>query len=188
MLPDADQLPTIATERLRLRALTEVDVPTLFAIFGDPEVCRYWSNPPLKDLSAAQALLRQIQKGFEDRSLFQWGITDARSGDLVGTCTLAALSPQHRRSEIGFALAREVWGRGYLTEALPALVDFAFTDLDLHRLEADVDPRNERSIRLLERTGFRLEGHLRERYLMMGEVQDALMYGLLRTEWELGRP
>jgi RimJ/RimL family protein N-acetyltransferase len=64
-----------------------------------------------------------------------------------------------------------------------AVVAFGFETLNLHRIEADVDPRNERSLRLLERLGFRREGHLRERYCINGERQDAVMMGLLRAEW-----
>ena len=64
------------------------------------------------------------------------------------------------------------------------LLDFAFRDLGLRRLEADVDPRNAASIRSLERLAFRREGYLRERWCVGGEVQDAIFYGLLRREWE----
>jgi [ribosomal protein S5]-alanine N-acetyltransferase len=183
MLSDADRLPTIDTARLRLRWLTSADVPALFAIFGDPEVCRYWSRPALPDLAAADALLQEIVHLFSERSLFQWGIAERATDRVVGTCTLASLSAEHHRAEVGFALAKEVWGRGYLAEVLPALLLFAFDTLDLHRIEADVDPRNARSIGLLERAGFQREGHLRERYRVAGEVQDALIYGLLRPEW-----
>ena len=68
-------------------------------------------------------------------------------------------------------------------EALPVLVNHAFGSLDLRRLEADVDPRNERSIRVLDRLGFQREGFQRQRYLINGEVQDAVIYGLLNSEW-----
>jgi [ribosomal protein S5]-alanine N-acetyltransferase len=183
MLSDADRLPTIDTARLRLRWLTSADVPALFAIFGDPEVCRYWSRPALPDLAAADALQQEIVDLFSERSLFQWGIAERATDRVVGTCTLASLSAEHHRAEVGFALATEVWGRGYLAEVLPALLLFAFDTLDLHRIEADVDPRNARSIGLLERAGFQREGYLRERYRVAGEVQDALIYGLLRPEW-----
>ena len=186
MLPDADRLPTIETARLRLRWLDPDDARALFAVFGDPAVCRYWSHPALPDLAAAAALQRDIARHFADRSLFQWGIADRGTDAVVGTCTLAALSPEHRRAEVGFALARAAWGKGYLAETLPALLAFAFGALALHRVEADVDPRNARSIRALERAGFRREGLLRERYHVAGEVQDALFYGLLRREWDTG--
>lgn len=182
MLPDADHLPTIPTARARLRSLTPEDAPALFEIFGDPEVCRYWSRPPLQNLEAAADLQREITRYFTDRSLFQWGIAERENDRVIGTCTLASLSSQHRRAEVGFALARRVWGKSYMREALSALLEFAFDTLQLHRLEADVDPRNQRSIELLEHAGFQREGYLRERYYLNGEFQDALLYGLLRPE------
>ena len=183
MLTGADALPTITTERLRLRSLSPSDVPALAAIFGDSEVCRFWSHAALTDADAAQALYDHIVKCFAERSLFQWGIAERDSDAVVGTCTLAALSSEHRRAELGFALARASWGRGLIAEALPALLGFAFETLDLHRLEADVDPRNHRSIRAIERLGFKREGYLPERYHVNGEVQDAVLYGLLRRDW-----
>ena len=85
--------------------------------------------------------------------------------------------------KMGYAMARAHWGNGYMGEVLPAMVSHAFGAFGLHRLEADVDPRNAASVRALERIGFRLEGHLRERYHVNGEAQDALLYGLLRREW-----
>jgi RimJ/RimL family protein N-acetyltransferase len=94
-----------------------------------------------------------------------------------------ALSLPNRRGELGFALRRDAWGRGYVREILPVLVAWAFGPLGLHRLEADVDPRNEASIRALERLGFRVEGRLRDRWQVTGEVQDTLILGLLEPEW-----
>lgn len=183
MLPEASCLPTIEASRVLLRELGPRDVEALFAIFGDPQVCRYWSHPALEDLAAARALQAQIAECFEDRRLFQWGLLERSSGTVVGTCTLAALTPRHRRAEVGFALARSAWGKGYVSEALRALLGFAFGTLGLHRLEADVDPRNARSIRVLERLGFQREGYLRERYHVHGETQDSVLYGLLEREW-----
>ena len=183
MLPDAAELPTLGTDRLVLRALAPSDAPALFTIFGDSAVCRYWSRPALTDLHAATELQAEIARHFAARTLFQWGIAERATGAIVGTCTLAALSSEHRRAEVGFALAQAVWGRGYIAEALAALIGFAFDVLDLHRLEADVDPRNARSIRALERAGFTREGYLRERYFLHEELQDAIVYGLLRREW-----
>lgn len=177
-------LPTLETTRLRLRWLTAADVPSLYEVFGDPEVCRYWSRPHLTDIVEAIALLKEIEQGYASRTLSQWGIATLDGDRVVGTCTLTSFSLEHRRAEIGFALGRPHWGHGYATEALHALLTHAFESLDLHRLEADVDPRNARSIRLLEHLGFRHEGLQRQRYLINGEAQDALLYGLLASEWQ----
>jgi [ribosomal protein S5]-alanine N-acetyltransferase len=177
-----DCLPVLDAGRVRLRWLTDGDVPALFAIFGDPEVTRYWGFSVLPDLAAAAALLADIQRQFRAGTLFQWGIETA-GGELVGTCTLARLDVTNRRAELGFALGRAFWGRGYMEAALPAVMEFAFSRLGLHRLVADADPRNIPSIRTLERLGFLREGLLREHYLIQGEAQDAVVYGLLRSEW-----
>lgn len=153
-----DRLPTINSARLRLRWLTDADVPALFAIFGDAEVMRYWSHGPLKDTDDARGYLNEIRECFAKRELFQWGIELVGSEGIVGTCTLAQLDAQHKRAELGFALARAHWGNGYIAEALPALIQFAFDELDLNRLTADADPRNDASIRALERAGSSAKG------------------------------
>jgi ribosomal-protein-alanine N-acetyltransferase len=111
------------------------------------------------------------------------GVELARTGGIIGTCTLAGLDATHRRAELGYALKRACWGQGYMAEALPVLLHFAFEQLGLRRITADVDPRNGRSIRSLERLGFQREGYLREHYWVNGELQDGILFGLLRSEF-----
>jgi RimJ/RimL family protein N-acetyltransferase len=178
-----ETLPTLPGEGLELRALEEADVPALYVIFGDREVMRYWSRGPYDSLGDAERLLDHIRRGFKERRLFQWGIAEAGDQNVVGTCTLFHLDTAHRRCEIGFALARKAWGRGLGLRAVDTVLRFAFESLRVHRVEADADPRNERSLRLLERLNFQREGLLRERYHVSGEVQDAVVLGLLRSEW-----
>lgn len=168
---------------MTLRRVTPEDVAALFRVFGDADVCRYWSRAALPDMDAAEALQREIDHLFTMRTLFQWGMADQRSDALIGTCTLAEISAEHRRAAVGFAVRRDLWSRGYATEALEAMVGFAFNELGLRRLEADADPRNAGSIRVLERAGFQREGRQRERLVVNGEVQDAVLFGLLRREW-----
>ena len=177
------RLPTLTTPRLTLRALSESDVADVFNVFSDPVVMRYWDGAVMTTQQDAMKYIDQIHHGFRRRELFQWGIADAASDAVIGTCTLIRCSPNHQRCEIGFALRQIRWGQGLGSEAVGALIEFAFTSLELHRLEADVDPRNDRSLRLLERCGFRREGLLRERYSVNGERQDTLILGLLRREW-----
>jgi RimJ/RimL family protein N-acetyltransferase len=177
-------LPTLDTPRLRLRTLVEADVPALFAIFNDPEAMRYWTSPPMTDVAEAEALLRDIQRHAEAETLFQWGIARRDDELVIGTCTLFRIERQHRRGELGYIVRRDLWGRGLAKEALTAIVNHAFGPLGLHRLEADIDPRNAGSIRSVERLGFKLEGHLRERFFVAGEIQDSLIYGLLAQDWK----
>lgn len=181
-----EALPTLEGARVQLRPLGGGDVPALFEIFGDEQVMRYWSSPALKDLAGARALLDDIRRHFAAKTLFQWGIARREDGGIIGTTTIFQIDHEHRRGEIGFAIGRDHWGHGYASEAVTLLIRFAFEQLDLHRLEADPDPQNLGSIRVLERQGFKREGLLRERYFLDGEPQDAEYYGLLRREWSGG--
>ncbi|HVS13121.1 MAG TPA: GNAT family protein, partial [Thermoanaerobaculia bacterium] len=140
--------------------------------------------PLLHSDELVQQLLQDIASGIDRNDLLQWGVTLPDSDTLVGTCTLAHVDWSNERAEIGFALAPSHWGKGVMSAALPLLLDHAFTTLALNRLEADVDPRNYRSLRLLERLGFRREGLLRERHLVAGERQDAMLLGLLAADWQ----
>jgi RimJ/RimL family protein N-acetyltransferase len=185
---DSETLPTINATRVSLRWLNLEDASALFSIFSDTEVMLYWSSPPLADEQAARDLLADIHDNFRRKTLFQWGIARRTDNRVIGTCTLFHFDAPNRRAEIGYALGREHWGKGYMQEALGALLDFSFDTLNMHRLEADVDPHNLASVKTLERLGFQREGYLRERWLVNGEVQDALFYGLLRREWRSGKP
>ena len=176
-------LPIIPTPRLLLRWISEDDIDSLYEIFSDPQVMRYWSTVPLTDRQAAAELQREIAEGNESGTMLKWGLALRDSGALIGTTTLFNLSLENGRAEIGYAMARAYWGKGYMNEALKALVSHAFEVMGLRRLEADVDPRNAPSIHTLERLGFQREGFLRERWHVNGEIQDALFYGLLRHEW-----
>jgi [ribosomal protein S5]-alanine N-acetyltransferase len=177
------ELPTLTGSRLRLRQILVRDVPSLFAVFSDPAVMRYWSRPPMTHLDEALKLLENIDSGRRDGTLYQWGIAMRGDDRVIGTCTLFALNREHRRAEIGYALGSAHWGQGLAFEALRLSIAFAFSTMRLNRLEADVDPRNTPSLRLLERLGFVREGTLRERWRVNGEVQDSALFGLLAADF-----
>ena len=176
-------LPTLESPRLRLRQLQVADIEDLFAIYSDEQTMRYWSHAPFKEKAEAEAYLRNINAGRINGTHLQWGIA-LRDGDkIIGTTTLFSLNPKHRRAEIGYALVSKVWRSGYGREALTTVLVHAFDSLGYTRIEADIDPRNVASCRLVETLGFRLEGRLRERWHVEGEIQDSAIYGLLAREF-----
>ena len=180
-----DLLPTLRGAGVLLRALEPEDAGAVLAIFGEPEVVRWMAIARLRDEGEARAFIADIDRLAEAGTLFQWGIADGgeSGGEVVGTATLAHVDLRHRRAEVGFAVVPRLWGRRVVSRALPVLITHAFETLGLHRLEADVDPENTASLRVLERNGFRREGHLRERYTQGGRWHDAVLLGLLRREW-----
>jgi ribosomal-protein-alanine N-acetyltransferase len=173
----------LRTTRLDLRPLQEADVAALFQIHSDPQAMRYWDAPPWRSDERGRAMVAR-DRALATREYLRLGIELADCGELIGTCALWRIDTQSRRAEIGYMLRTRSWGHGYMHEALCALLDYGFTELELNRVEADTDPRNERSTRLLERLGFCREGLFRERCIVDGEISDAAMHGLLRREWK----
>jgi RimJ/RimL family protein N-acetyltransferase len=183
---DGEALPTLDAPRVRLRWLTGNDVDALFSIFSDEQMMRYWSSTPMKERSEAEELLRRIHEGFRDKTAFQWGVERKDDGELLGTCTLFNVHRANMRAELGYCLRSAHWRKGYMGEALAALIDHSFGVLRLRRLEADVDPDNASSLRILGRLGFQREGLLRERWSVGGGIQDSVFLGLLAREWRGG--
>ena len=167
-----------------MRWVSEDDVDALYDVFSDPQVMRYWSSGPFTDREQAAAMQRDIADSNRSGLKWKWGLALRDTNVLIGTVGLHNVSLDNGRAEIGYAMGRKYWGQGYMHEALTGLIVHAFEVLNLRRLEADVDPRNTHSVRSLERLGFQREGHLRERWHVAGELQDAYFYGLLRREWK----
>lgn len=181
--PFAAGLPRLPGPRVVLRPMTDEDAPALLPIYGDPEVRRMGYAPPMASLDDALAVVADTRRLAEARTIFHWGLALAESDVVVGHCTLFHVELRYGRAEVGYSLRRDLWGRGLITEGLGVLLRFAFEVLALRRVEADVDPRNLGSLRVLEKHGFVREGFARERWELEGEIQDAVLLGLLRREW-----
>jgi ribosomal-protein-alanine N-acetyltransferase len=176
-------LPTLTTERLTLREIADGDAPDLLIFRGDPEVQRY-NTKPMTDLAEARSLIRTMQYWLARRQALQWGITLTGERRVLGICGLHDWSHHDRSAFLGYDLTREHWGRGIATEAVRAVLVHGFEQMELHRVEAVTIVDNVRSIRLLERVGFRLEGVRRESSLEDdGQFHGRAIYGLLRPEF-----
>jgi len=181
-MPRFDQI-TLNTGRLLLRPLGADDAPALLAIFSDPAVMRYWSTPPWDSKDKAHAEITHDLKEMANGKYLRLGIERTQDRTLIGNCTLFSIVAHCRRAEVGYALSSSAWGRGYMNEALHALLNWGFSQLGLNRVEADIDPRNKASAKILERLGFQKEGCLRERWIVDGEISDTALYGLLLSDW-----
>jgi RimJ/RimL family protein N-acetyltransferase len=181
-MPTFVDLP-LRTSRLELRPTHPTDAAAMFAIYSDPKVMRYWSEPPWTAIEQAERAVARDLQAFEAGQALRLAIERLEDREVIGQCTLYNFVGTCRRAEIGYSLAASAWGQGYMHEALSELVRYAFEVLDLNRIEADIDPRNLASEKSLRRLGFVREGLLRERWIVNGEVSDTSFYGLLRTEW-----
>ena len=177
-----ESLP-LQTERLRLRLCGAADAQALFALHSAPETMRYWNSPAWTSIEQAHETIKHDADAFRRGESLSLGLETLDDAQLIGRCMLFNISTTHRRAELGYALVASAWGKGYMGEALRKLVGYGFTHLDLHRIEAEIDPRNAASRKTLERLGFQHEGLLRERWVVNGETSDGAVYGLLRPDW-----
>jgi RimJ/RimL family protein N-acetyltransferase len=168
------------TERLHLRPLQLSDAEGLFAMLSDEESMKYWCAPPVNDVKDALKVLHEDLESDQQGKSLCWAVTLKGQDQMIGKCILFQFSQANHRAEIGFILNREYWRQGLMRQALEAVVDFAFNTLELHRIEADVDPLNDGSLGVLEKLGFEREGLFRERWFLYGEWADSVMLGLIK--------
>ena len=181
-----DQL-TLQTERLRLRPLRESDAQGIFAIRSNPTVMRYHSSPPWTSIDQAVVLIADALIAMQSGEHMRLGLELADKETLIGVCGLFHFEQQCRRAEMGYELHLDAWGKGYMNEALQAVLTYGFSNLGLNRVEADIHPDNVGSAKVVERLGFKKEGHLRERWIVGDEVSDSTIYGLLLSDWRSTR-
>ena len=177
----------IETPRFTLRLISDVDLDGLFAVHGDDEATRFIPSASWHERADALAWLARNATMHDEGKSRRWAIVDREGGRPIGDCMLFNFDAASSRAEIGFVLGRRDWGRGAVYEAVGALLDTAFSALDLRRVEAYADVRNRGSDRALKRLGFAHEGTLRQRAMFKGEVRDSNVYGLLRDEWFAAR-
>jgi RimJ/RimL family protein N-acetyltransferase len=178
----SDGLP-IRTERLALDRFRIDDAGTLAAYRSQPDVARYqgWTAPVTPE--QARALAADFAAGDPERpGWFQYAIRRGRDGILIGD-TGVRLHDNRMQAELGFTLAGEHQGQGYATEAVGRLLVHLFAERGLHRVSAECDARNERSMALLRRLGFRQEGYRPANSWIKGEWTDDVLFGLLAADF-----
>jgi RimJ/RimL family protein N-acetyltransferase len=173
---------TIAGQRITLRDFEPDDLGPSMAIVGDDEVTRTLSfDSRTRDEQAARLADDIARARGSPRPDYYLAIVVHQSDRLIGFVRLGLLG--HRGGELGYALRKDHWGRGYATEAASLMLDFAFSTAGLHRVQAATGPGNGPSRALLERLGFSYEGCMREHVFTNGAWRDSLLYSLLEHEW-----
>ena len=175
--------PSLNTDRLHLRQIQPGDAEALFAILSDEEAMQFYGHEPHRSLDDSHELIRQIQANYANLVAFRWGITLHGEDRLIGSCSFHQFDAGFLRAAAGYELNRTYWGKGIMTEAMSAILNYGFTELRLHRIEAIIDIANERSKSLLLKLGFMYEGNLRQRYPFRDRFEDEHYFGLLRDEW-----
>lgn len=153
---------TIQTKRLMLRKMDKCDANSLFAIWSNPKVTKYMNIEGFTRIKEAEEMIAFLSDLSERGEAIRYSILKKDSNTIIGSCGFNALNFEAGSAEIGYDLDSEFWNKGYGTEAVNSLVDYAFHQLNLKIIEAKVDSKNLPSIILLQKLNFELQGIVEE--------------------------
>lgn len=183
-----EPFPVLETPRLVLRRIGPDDEEALFRIHSDPRTFRYFGRPGDTTREAVRERFGRSEAALLAGEGIRWAFTRKIPGNpVVGTGGLWRWNKPHFHAEVGYEIDPEHWGQGLMPEALRAICQFGFDVMGLHRVVANIDPKNKASARALEKTGFLLEGTQREDWYHDGQFTDTGVYGLLRRDFEVLR-
>ncbi len=174
---------TLESERLMIRRLTMADDEAVYAYGKDVDVARYVIFPRHESIADSREFIVKMLENYEISEPSSYGITLKNNGKLIGTIGFADWEKEHNRVEIGYAIGKEYWNKGFVTEATKVLIDFLFTNTDLIRIESRCQPANIGSFRVMEKAGMTYEGTLRKHTFYKDVQHDMKYYSILREEW-----
>lgn len=176
-----DAFPVLQGERVILRQVRGTDAPGIYRCFSDPDAMRYIGTP-LDDPECIKGIVEDYASGHGNGTDLVWAIEERATGEFTGTAGFESFSFLDGSAEAGFTLLKEYRGRGYMTQAMEAIIAFAFGELRLNRIEVRIHPENAPALRLAERLGFKLEGTLRQSVSFAGEFHDQMVLSIIRED------
>lgn len=174
------EFPELETKNLKLRKILLSDQKDIFSIRSDPEAMKYFGKHPFKTAAEATGFIYSVINAFQNKEGIRWGITLKPSDKLIGSAGIWRIDRKHFRGEIGYELLPAFWNNGIMSEALTEIVKFGFEKMNLHSIEANTDPQNISSTKLLEKIGFKKEGELKESFFFNDKFYDNIIYSILK--------
>nr|WP_294936460.1 GNAT family protein [uncultured Flavobacterium sp.] len=175
----------LTTENLILRKITPEVYDFVFSAYDDGELKAFLGFSTDEELEKEKDKFRKGMATY-NRSFLNFQIIDNETNAIIGACGFHTWYVDHGRAEIGYALNSDSHkGKGVMTEALKAVLDYGFKKMDLNRIEAFIGPKNEASLRLVQKLNFTKEGHLRKHYCKDNIMEDSLVFSLLKDEYPI---
>ncbi|HEY0042753.1 MAG TPA: GNAT family N-acetyltransferase [Flavisolibacter sp.] len=177
--------PTLTTSRLLLRELTLTDAPAVQRLRSNPEVMKYINRPLTLTVEAAETWVGLIITALQNNDGITWCICLKEApAEHIGTIGFWRIEKENCRAEIGYMLDPLLHGKGIISEALETVVRYGFSEMKLHSMEGQIDPRNIASGKVLEKAGFVREAYFRESYRLRDEFADTAVYSMLASDYK----
>ena len=174
----------LETERLLLRRVSKSDANEVMELRGNPETMKFVPRPLVTNREEALAHIAMIEEKIVNNIGINWAITLKGNPKLIGIIGHYRIQPENHRCEIGYMILPEYNGKGIVTEAIKALLIYGFYDLQMHSIEAVIDPENHASERVLQKNGFVKEAHFIENEYYNGKFYDSVIYSLLKRNFK----
>jgi len=174
--------PELESERLLFRKILLSDAEALYHIRSNDEVMRFMDIAKMESMSDSEKMIRSVEESFTNGTGINWGIVEKSSNTFIGYFGFWKIIYEHCRAEIGYALHTDYWKKGYMTETLKTMITYGFTNMNLHSIEANVNPGNDNCIKLLEKAGFKKEAYFRENFLFNNTFYDSIIFSLLEKD------
>lgn len=171
--------PVLQTERCLLRQLKAEDAEEILVLRSDETIIKYLDREPATSIDEAKDFITKTDESLFANTGISWAVCFHNNSKLIGTVGLWRLIKEHYRAEIGYVLHSRFWKQGIMNEVLKEMVRYGFQQMGLHSLEANVNPQNMASIKLLEKQGFVREAYFKENFYYNGAFLDSAVYSLI---------
>lgn len=171
--------PILITDRLVLRRKTQADAEAWYFFRTDPGMMKYLDKEPAKDLQEVKDLIKRVNEGEDLGDSIAWAISLKDNPEMIGSISFWRTMKEHHRAEIGYVLHTNFQGKGIMMEAAKVVLDYGFGKMKLHSVEANINPANDASRKMLERLNFVKEAHFKENYYFNGVFLDSAIYSLI---------
>ena len=175
--------PVIRSERLHLRKLTMKDAQDIFEYSKDPLVAEHVLWDAHTSVSESKGYIRWMIRKYRFGEPSSWGIALNDTDKVIGTIGFMWIQPENSAAEVGYSLSRKEWNKGYMTEALNALLRYGFAEMKLNRIEAMHETSNPASGAVMRKCGMKFEGTMRSKLINKGKYVDVDIYAILRREF-----
>lgn len=181
--PNFNPFPELSTERLLLRRLRMEDAPEVFFLRSDQTILQFLSKEPAANIKEAEDFITRINNDIDNNDAIMWAIVlKENSSRAIGSICYWRMLKEHYRAEIGYVLGPEYWRKGIMKETILKTLDYGFSTLGLHSVEARINPDNIASASVLESTGFVREAYFKEDFFHHGKFENTAVYSRLNKK------
>lgn len=176
-------MPRFESERLKFRAIKRGDLEDIFEYSNNPQTSQYLLWSPHQNIFVTQEFIDIVLSKYKSGEYHDWAIVLKKSNKMIGTCGFTRIDEDNKTIEIGYVINPTYWGNGYATEAVNAILEFAFTELDINRVEARFMAGNDASLTVMKKVGMTFEGYLRDAAFSKGQYKTIGVSSILKREY-----